>query len=122
MELERHKTYVSWLISFLQAEDGIRYGRVAGVQTCALPILSEDLDALVELQTALNRTDLGGYLAIPYSYLAMTRRSIYEFPAPATPDQAHEQRLVIQPSEIGRASCRERESWPVAAASVSRKR
>src|SRR5438876_7616288 len=84
--------------------------------------VSEDLDALVELQTALNRTDLGGYLAIPYSYLAMTRRSIYEFPAPATPDQAHEQRLVIQPSEIGRASCRERESWPVAAASVSRKR
>jgi len=60
--------------------------------------VSEDLDALVELQTALNRTDLGGYLAIPYSYLAMTRRSIYEFPAPATPDQAHEQRLVIQPS------------------------
>src|SRR5213078_1064060 len=55
-----------------------------------------DLDALVELQTALNRTDLGGYLAIPYSYLAMTRRSIYEFPAP--PDQVHEQRLVIQPS------------------------
>src|SRR5690625_6869676 len=27
-------------ISFLQAEDGIRYGHVTGVQTCALPILS----------------------------------------------------------------------------------
>src|SRR5216110_3748683 len=58
--------------------------------------VAEDLDALVELQTALNRTDLGAYLSIPYSYLAMTRRSIYEFPAP--PDQVHEQRLVIQPS------------------------
>src|SRR5213596_4190065 len=56
--------------------------------------VAEDLDALVELQTALNRTDLGGYLSIPYSYLAMTRRSIYEFPA----DPNREQRLVIQPS------------------------
>ena len=56
--------------------------------------VAEDLDALVELQTALNRTDLGGYLTIPYSYLAMTRRSIYEFPV----DPGHEQRLVIQPS------------------------
>ena len=56
--------------------------------------VAEDLDALVELQTALNRTDLGGYLSIPYSYLAMTRRSIYEFPA----DPSHTQRLVIQPS------------------------
>src|SRR2546421_6781792 len=58
--------------------------------------VAEDLDALVELQTALTRTDLGAYLSIPYSYLAMTRRSIYEFPAPSEP--GHEQRLVIQPS------------------------
>jgi chlorite dismutase len=56
--------------------------------------VAEDLDALVELQTALNRTDLGAYLSIPYSYLAMTRRSIYEFPQ----DPTHEQRLVIRPS------------------------
>jgi chlorite dismutase/nitrite reductase/ring-hydroxylating ferredoxin subunit len=56
--------------------------------------VAEDLDALVELQTALNRTDIGAYLSIPYSYLAMTRRSIYEFPA----DPQHDQRLVIQPS------------------------
>ena len=56
--------------------------------------VAEDLDALVELQTALNRTDLGAYLSIPYSYLAMTRRSIYEFPA----ESQHEQRLVIRPS------------------------
>ena len=56
--------------------------------------VAEDLDALVELQTALNRTDLGAYLSVPYSYLAMTRRSIYEFPA----DPSHDQRLVIRPS------------------------
>src|SRR3979411_2386868 len=57
--------------------------------------VAEDLDALVELQTALNRTDLGAYLSIPYSYLAMTRRSLYELPAA---DPGHEQRLVIRPS------------------------
>src|SRR5437762_5352016 len=56
--------------------------------------VAEDLDALVELQTALNRTDLGAYLSIPYSYLAMTRRSIYEFPQ----DPVRDQRLVIRPS------------------------
>ncbi|HXF96148.1 MAG TPA: chlorite dismutase family protein [Gemmatimonadales bacterium] len=57
--------------------------------------VAEDLDSLVALQTALNRTDLGGYLAIPYSYLAMTRRSIYEFPE----DPNAESRLVIRPSD-----------------------
>src|SRR5437762_10520345 len=56
--------------------------------------VAEDLDALVELQTALNRTDLGAYLSIPYSYLAMTRRSIYEFPQ----EPAHDPRLVMRPS------------------------
>src|SRR6184192_2021931 len=35
--------------------------------------VAENLDALVALQTALNRTDLGAYLASPYSYVAMTR-------------------------------------------------
>jgi chlorite dismutase/nitrite reductase/ring-hydroxylating ferredoxin subunit len=57
--------------------------------------VGENLDALVALQTALNRTDLGAYLSLPYSYLAMTRRSIYAFPE--DPNQAS--RLVIRPSE-----------------------
>lgn len=57
--------------------------------------VAENLDALVSLQTALNRTDLGAYLSIPYSYLAMTRRSIYSFPD--EPDA--ESRLVIRPSD-----------------------
>ncbi|MGH7569404.1 MAG: chlorite dismutase family protein [Gemmatimonadales bacterium] len=56
--------------------------------------VAEGLDALVALQTALNRTDLGAYLSIPYSYLAMTRRSIYAFA-----DDLHAaSRLVIRPS------------------------
>src|SRR5690348_7623844 len=29
---------ILWIAFFLQAEDGIRDGRVTGVQTCALPI------------------------------------------------------------------------------------
>ncbi len=57
--------------------------------------VAEDLDGLVALQTALNRTDLGAYLSVPYSYLAMTRRSIYEFPE----DPNQPSRLVIRPSD-----------------------
>lgn len=57
--------------------------------------VAEDLDALVALQTALNRTDLGAYLSLPYSYLAMTRRSIYQFPE----DPGAPSRLVIRPSD-----------------------
>ncbi|HET7295541.1 MAG TPA: chlorite dismutase family protein [Gemmatimonadales bacterium] len=57
--------------------------------------VAEDLDSLVALQTALNGTDLGAYLAAPYSYLAMTRRSIYEFPE----DPGQPSRLVIRPSD-----------------------
>ena len=57
--------------------------------------VAESLDALVALQTALNRTDLGAYLSLPYSYLAMTRRSIYEFPE----DPSQPSRLVIRPSD-----------------------
>jgi chlorite dismutase len=56
--------------------------------------VAEDLDALVALQTALNRTDFGAYLTLPYSYLAMTRKSIYEF----SDDPHAASRLVISPS------------------------
>src|SRR5207249_3062708 len=59
--------------------------------------VAEDLDSLVALQTALNRTDVGAYLAVPYSYLAMTRRSIYEFPE--APGVGQPSRLVIRPSD-----------------------
>src|SRR6266568_1449021 len=47
--------------------------------------VAEDLDSLVALQTALNRTDLGAYLAVPYSYLAMTRRSSWRSRATTRP-------------------------------------
>src|SRR5207253_3823126 len=35
------------IIFFFQAEDGIRYGHVTGVQTCALPISIQSYDANV---------------------------------------------------------------------------
>src|SRR5947199_9322386 len=57
--------------------------------------VAENLDALVALQTAPNRTDLGAYLTSPYSSLAMTRPSLYEFRA----EPSHPSRLVIRPSE-----------------------
>src|SRR5439155_14137596 len=56
---------------------------------------AENLNTLVALQTAPKRTYLGSYLTSPYSYLAMTRRSIYESPE----DPSQPSRLVIRPSE-----------------------
>src|SRR5690348_17832653 len=49
---------------FFQAEDGIRDGRVTGVQTCALPILSRHLKseadaAAFQAEIALERSGLG---------------------------------------------------------------
>src|SRR6266581_5010228 len=40
---------------FFQAEDGIRYGRVTGVQTCALPI---SRGGARQVHTLTSRTDL----------------------------------------------------------------
>ncbi|MFI5279701.1 MAG: chlorite dismutase family protein [Gemmatimonadales bacterium] len=56
--------------------------------------VAENLDTLQTLQTALNRTAIGAYLTIPYSLVAMTRRSIYQIPE-ETEKRSH---LVIRPS------------------------
>ncbi len=42
--------------------------------------VAEDLETLLAVQSALNRTQLGAYLSTPYSYLALSRRSLYEIP------------------------------------------
>src|SRR2546426_11776727 len=53
------------------------------------------LGSLVALPTALNPTDLGAYLAGPYSHPSLTRRPIYQVPeGPRQPA-----RLVIPPRE-----------------------
>ena len=57
--------------------------------------VAENLETLQAVETAIFSTRMGGYLTIPYSYLGMTKRSIYEFPA--MPEG--EDRTVIKPSE-----------------------
>ncbi|MBV8083638.1 MAG: chlorite dismutase family protein [Chloroflexi bacterium] len=39
--------------------------------------VSYDMDDIHELAAAVNNTCLGRYLSLPYSYLAMTKRSVY---------------------------------------------
>src|SRR5438876_9936961 len=65
------------VVFFFQAEDGIRDGRVTGVQTCALPILSEKLGPRV----------LGHNRDMPFLGREMGNEPDYS-------------------EEIGRASCR----------------
>lgn len=50
-----------------------------------------------ELATAIASTRMGGYLNMVYSYFSQTKRSIYEIRS--AHDDAHEERLVIDPSE-----------------------
>jgi chlorite dismutase len=56
---------------------------------------AENLETLQRLETAVFSTRLGGYFSVGYSYLGMTRKSIYEFPD----DPSHEERLVVQPAD-----------------------
>src|SRR6266487_4063870 len=48
---------------FFQAVDGIRFGRVTGVQTCALPIFAVEL---ADGATALHDADLGGDICLAF--------------------------------------------------------
>jgi chlorite dismutase len=57
--------------------------------------VAENLETLQAVETSMFSTRLGGYLAIAYSYLGMTKRSEYEFPdLPGDED-----RTVISPSD-----------------------
>src|SRR5690348_18214605 len=69
------------LVFFFQAEDGIRGGRVTGVQTCALPISA---DVVSHVQAACNKVDLpvptlvsesGRAIAAHHSVLVLEVRS-----------------------------------------------
>src|SRR5207247_7424389 len=81
---------------FFQAEDGIRYPLVTGVQTCALPICDTNLEALEPgrrlrpLERFEVRIAGGDHVAAPVA-------------------------------EIGRASCRERVWMPAGAVAVETK-
>lgn len=55
--------------------------------------IGENMDDLQGLHTALLSTPMAPYLAMPYSYLAMTRRSVYVSPSEAS------DRLHLHPAE-----------------------
>src|SRR5690625_6367807 len=83
------------LYFFFQAEDGIRDGHVTGVQTCALPILSQNLGITrKEAKQFIER-----YFAI-YPGVASYMKEIVQ--------EAKHQGFVTTIMKIGRASCRER--------------
>src|SRR5207244_8467083 len=92
---------------FFQAEDGIRDDLVTGVQTCALPIYPEHIGVMVVpgtsphvLRVAFAHAHVEVERAIPpiHSYLVRV--------APARQEAAVR---ALRASQIGRASCRERE-------------
>jgi chlorite dismutase len=56
---------------------------------------AEELEALQALQTAIFSTRMGAYLTTPYSYLAMTKRSIYEFP----PELEQQESIRVAPQD-----------------------
>src|SRR5438876_10930405 len=90
-----------YVFFFFQAEDGIRDGRVTGVQTCALPIsIRRGRDRVVET--------LGGVRFYDDSIATAPDRGLAAL------------RAFEEPLEIGRASCREREEVKVRGGSIQR--
>src|SRR5688500_19093697 len=89
---------------FFQAEDGIRYYKVTGVQTCALPISATPGEGRVRAVSMLptdgmvrgmNATDTGGPITVPVGEGTLGRvMNVIGEP--------------VDNLEIGRASCRER--------------
>lgn len=58
--------------------------------------IAENPTLFHELAAAINRTRMGAYLNLAYSYFSQTKRSIYEI---RTGPDDREERLIIQPSE-----------------------
>src|SRR4051794_41603048 len=117
-----NRAYYAPLFFFFQAEDGIRDGRVTGVQTCALPISAAGRLLLTPCNTdlcnhtigdggcrstaAANRRARGGGAAVARGSARASGGG--RFPGAAV--------------EIGRASCRERGEISVVAGSLKKKK
>src|SRR5690606_39993151 len=86
---------------FFQAEDGIRDFHVTGVQTCALPIWFRERPE-TEYIFCIGRKEVRHRLSVPPSVLFAGSGE------PPVPPRSLLVRLLLQLSEIGRASCRER--------------
>lgn len=77
---ERHKREVVELVERAGREFMIySYSLVGTRGDCDLLLwqAARDIDHLHDFQAALNRTEAGAYLEMPYNYFALTRRSIY---------------------------------------------
>ncbi|MCC7448523.1 MAG: nitrite reductase small subunit NirD [Anaerolineae bacterium] len=59
--------------------------------------VAEDIDTFNALATAIFNTSMGPYLHTPYSFLAMTRKSIYDIGVSSESEAAD--RIIIQPGD-----------------------
>src|SRR5690606_39639018 len=91
---------------FFQAEDGIRYFHVTGVQTCALPICKISC-VLFSISSYSSLSD--SFSKFMFSVLAFTLL-VYLHTSIQPPASKHSaaKSATFLPYEIGRASCRER--------------
>src|SRR5690348_17615549 len=96
---------------FFQAEDGIRDGRVTGVQTCALPI------STITQQCLISKAAWRQPFAMKQSaWSASLRAGADSFFAPLSSWKPSRNKL--DHGQIGRASCRERVEMSEVAGSV----
>src|SRR4051794_41222849 len=90
---------------FFQAEDGIRDGRVTGVQTCALPIYGDAEHVGLLGTDGFQEADVLGITmpAVKHSFMIQHPMEI-----PRALHEAFYLARTGRPGQIGRASCRER--------------
>src|SRR5690606_40411299 len=104
---------------FFQAEDGIRDFHVTGVQTCALPILSDP-----HLDQRRYPNQLASQLLILINQPSFLPMALdYEESLQLDHNIFHKRFLPLKPSvrQIGRASCRERVDTSVTSERVTKK-
>src|SRR5262249_59239484 len=89
------------LFFFFQAEDGIRYWSVTGVQTCALPILSR-----VELSWRARDNDAVGYVIERAQVEVLTEDQLKRLKkqTPPLPESRSEERRVRKKGRMRRGT------------------
>src|SRR5919205_3009703 len=96
-ERERGKQAFEEVIGYWAKRIVLRTYSLVGVRgdcDMLLWLVSERLEDLQELQSQLLRTPFGAYLRSPYSYLAMTKRSMY-VDRYATEDEAKRRDIIV---------------------------
>src|SRR5256885_10544596 len=90
-----------FVLFFFQAEDGIRDYKVTGVQTCALPILTDSLGKTVTSPSQMVTSLISRMTVLPMWDIRIVRVGT------ASRDQKTKNGFPLL-LKIGRASCRER--------------